>query len=714
MFVAAVALSSCAKENVESSLNKNSGKNLVFECAKPNFSDEAKTAWTGKTIQWSKGDKIVMAYTCDNVWQNADGSATADEASGSKTAKLYSSTQLSADAETAQFKIPTSFKATTEGTYQFYGLYPSTCTSTNFTYAPSANLTVPTYQTPAADSFDSSADILIGKAVQTYTSLPSDAISVKWDRLVAHAQLTFKAINGFADGETIKTIKLTANSDADMVGFHYLDMTTSVITKPLSNTTANILTIGGDNLVPTLADGAYNVTAWAAFLPVTITSLGVIIETDKAIYSRDLTGVSFSFLKNARNALTINMSGATREEKAAATQIVEDGVYAIAYSTYMMTVGTSSDAYRGSETLSTQKDASGALMVTSDAAWQFTYDATADTYSIMSMDGLDSPYVKGIASNSDLTLVGEGDKSNFTIAKQQDGTLKIGLTSGSNTRYIGYNTQSPRFAMYKGSTSQPVSLTLYPAVIKSVISASDISNVEAVGVKDATVAITLMGVTSSVTATPDGTVVTAASVSGTTLTYTVSENTTSAAREGSITLSADGVADCVIKVSQLAVGQTNPVSYSLTFPDDNKENNKLSSYTSSWTAKIGDNAWSIVNFNNNNWNDWTSIKAGSKKADSAAKITTDWAIKEAISKLTVEFGSVTTTYVNSIKWEISSQEDFSTIDETITLDLTKVDSKIVESSVTTPSTLRYYRLTVECKKGKNGIVEVKSVTYSDR
>ena len=37
----------------------------------------------------------------------------------------------------------------------------------------------------------------------------------------------------------------------------------------------------------------------------------------------------------------------------------------------------------------------------------------------------------------------------------------------------------------------------------------------------------------------------------------------------------------------------------LSFPDNNQANNKVSGYTSSWTAKIGSDSWSIVNFNNN-------------------------------------------------------------------------------------------------------------------
>ena len=82
----------------------------------------------------------------------------------------------------------------------------------------------------------------------------------------------------------------------------------------------------------------------------------------------------------------------------------------------------------------------------------------------------------------------------------------------------------------------------------ALISASNISNVPAEGVTNATHNITVVGV-DAVTATPDGAVVTAASVSGNVLTYSVAANAGDA-RQGSIVLSAAGVESVTITVSQ--------------------------------------------------------------------------------------------------------------------------------------------------------------------
>lgn len=306
--VATILTYSCQKESFVPEIS--TSKSLTFTSVKPVLEDETKTAWTGSSIQWSNGDAIRVAYTRDGVWQNADGTATADEARGSKTAKVYKSNSLSADAETARFTVPGDFTGTAAGTYVFYGAYPaSACTDgSNFKYAPSLTVTIPETQTPAADSFDSAADFMLGTSANTYTGIPTEAVSMSWDRMVAHAQLTFKTLNGFTARETIRKVELTADSEADMVGKHFIDLETKNVTKP-SGTVANALTINGTNLS---VDETGTFVAWASFLPCTVKSLTVVVTTDKATYTREIASCELVFKKNARNVLTVNMSSAIR------------------------------------------------------------------------------------------------------------------------------------------------------------------------------------------------------------------------------------------------------------------------------------------------------------------------------------------------------------------------------------------------------------------
>lgn len=313
----------CQKEEVAFT----STDGLSFTSTKPILEDETKTAWNGTSIHWSNGDAIRVAYTCDGVWQNADGTATADEASGSKTAKVYQSNSLSADAETAQFTVPGNFKGTAEGTYVFYGAYPaSACTDkTDFSSAPSLTVTIPSTQTPAADSYDSAADFMLGISANTYTGIPTEAVSMSWDRMVAHAQLTFKTLNGFTAGETISKVELTADLEADMVGKHFIDLETKNVTKQ-SSTVANALTINGTNLS---VDETGTFVAWASFLPCTVNSLTVVVTTDKATYTREIASCELVFKKNARNVLAVNMSSAIREVTGVASLPFEETFDAI-------------------------------------------------------------------------------------------------------------------------------------------------------------------------------------------------------------------------------------------------------------------------------------------------------------------------------------------------------------------------------------------------
>ena len=308
----------CSKASIEPSPSPE-GRTLVFSSEKPLLFSSSRTAWTGSALQWSAGDRIAVAYTCNDIWQNAAGTATSSEASGSKTAELYKSDKLSAAAPKAQFNVSTRFTGTEEGTYQFYTLYPGVCAAADLKSAPLSSVVVPARQTPLAGSFDCAADLMIGKSAGTYSGIPSEKISVNWTRVVAHAEITFEALNGFTEGETVKKIVLTGNSDAEMVGAYSLDLTTGAATKAEGNTKANVVTLSGENLTAVLTDGAYNIVAWASFLPCTLTSLDVEITTDKAVYSRSISDVNLAFRRNARNALTVVMSSATRTEASAST-----------------------------------------------------------------------------------------------------------------------------------------------------------------------------------------------------------------------------------------------------------------------------------------------------------------------------------------------------------------------------------------------------------
>lgn len=160
------------------------------------------------------------------------------------------------------------------------------------------------------------------------------------------------------------------------------------------------------------------------------------------------------------------------------------------------------------------------------------------------------------------------------------------------------------------------------------------------------------------------------------------------------------------------IAQEEPYK-TLSFPDDNKENNKTQVYTGTWTAKIGDFSWTILHFSNNNWN-WSNIRAGRSKATSVATIKNETPFDRAIGKVVVDIAEIANTKIkniNSIKFEVSS-DGFQTIDQTITITSDFNNIKKHTFVVSNPRVGLYFRLTFDMKAGgSNGFVQVNKVEY---
>lgn len=305
------SFAACQKE-VSSPAIEDELVSLNFTSANPTTKTVADAV--NKTILWEKGDKISIAYTVADKWQNASGDATTNN-----PAKIYVSNGLAAGGETAVFNISGDFNSTATGVHQFYSVYPSSCVKSNnnnIKYAPSVTMTIPDVQTPAENSFDAAADLMIGKATKTYNSLSdarADAIPLLWQRIVSHADITLKGLQGLTENEVITTIVLTADADAKLVGDRYVDIQNGDISVPTTITDANILTVNGTNLKINNS----NVEFWAAVMPATVKSLNIAVETNKATYTRNIESCNIEFKQNARKGLNVDMSSVTRVEKSA-------------------------------------------------------------------------------------------------------------------------------------------------------------------------------------------------------------------------------------------------------------------------------------------------------------------------------------------------------------------------------------------------------------
>lgn len=502
-----------------------------------------------KTILWEKGDKISIAYTVNDKWQNANGDATAD-----RPAKIYASNGLAAGGETAVFNISGNFNATATGVHQFYSVYPSSCVkSTDIKYAPSVTMTIPDVQTPAENSFDAAADLMIGKATKTYNSLSEakkDEIPLLWQRIVSHADITLKGLQGLTENEVITTIVLTADAEAKLVGDRYVDIQNGDISVPTKITDANILTINGTNLKV----NNNNVEFWAAVMPATVKSLNIAVETNKATYTRNIESCNIEFKQNARKGLNVDMSSVTRVEKEETPDysgewLIVDNDMKYACMNY------STGKFYTSYTLTTSN---GLICETQELPnYKMVLTKIADNsakqglYTIQDSKGL---YIKCI-NEKNISGVSTLDDACYWKITYDKTTSIWKIASGTTSPYyLLYNTDAPRFTTYKNTSTSIIDIKLisYKDVLpltEPILSADKAITVPAVGTENGSMSITVKNI-KTVNTSVDGTVVTSASVSGDILTYTVSKNETTDIRKGFITLSAEGVDNVTIEVTQ--------------------------------------------------------------------------------------------------------------------------------------------------------------------
>ena len=176
--------------------------------------------------------------------------------------------------------------------------------------------------------------------------------------------------------------------------------------------------------------------------------------------------------------------------------------------------------------------------------------------------------------------------------------------------------------------------------------------------------------------------------------------------EGAKAYAASPVA--TLNVTTKAAGGEAPKTYILTFAN-NYGDKLVQNYTTTWDATRDGFTWTMANWNNNRYeNDWKYVRAGSKKAASVATITTKTAIPEAISTVTMTIDNITATSVNSIKMEVISATG--TTIETIPGTAEQGDCVF---SITNPQQNCKYKISVDCKKASNGLIQVSKVVYTN-
>lgn len=160
------------------------------------------------------------------------------------------------------------------------------------------------------------------------------------------------------------------------------------------------------------------------------------------------------------------------------------------------------------------------------------------------------------------------------------------------------------------------------------------------------------------------------------------------------------------------VSDSAPVAkvYTVSFVKDNCESSTDYVSNKAWKNTTDGLTYSIVNCANNN-KGWDFIKAGSKKKDSIATITTDSPFTEAIAESAITIDSVNNKFINSIKLLVSTSKDF-TPDTTSSYDVNVAKDKQT-TKIKTPVANAYYRYVIDCKEASsNGPIAISKITFT--
>ena len=691
---AVIAFNSCERQEVE---ELKTIDHLTFTSAKPEVEDavDTKTGWNGSSVQWLAGDKIRVGFTLDGVWQSSGKTLSSGP---DTTPRFYATDPLKSDASNASFSLPIGessfqedFVNNLEGDIVFYGIYPSGACSAGQADAPSIVINIPAEQKPSASSFDASADILVGCS-ETLSEITADPVLMSWNRVVALADITLKGLN-IPEGENLLRLTLTAQEGANLVG----DYTVNVIDGSVSGNGENEISLNVSSLEIT-SDNTLEV--WAGFLPETVTSLKVVLTTDVATYTKEISNIGLAFKKNKRNILGIKMGDAVREGKevnkfalleTSNVELIkgENGYDDLTVNgQFAIKVGTSSKGGSMSVTVpagSTKlhlhaaawKDVTGLSLNISGATTNPTSIALTPDSGISGSDpfelsgSVDDYYfaidLSGIDTQTDITFTS-------SIAKR---FVVWGVNVEPEPKEITWNLTGIEVTTAPNKTSYTVGQTFDPTgmvVTATYVDADDVANTKT------------------------------AVIPNDELTYSPSLETALALTDEIVTISYEGKTDDV--TISVAEPQEGEKTYTVVWNSTNNSKD-VSSYMDTWSVSSDGLTCDMTNWNNNN-NKWEYVKAGRKNYESVATITSA-VIPELIKTVSLTIDAVTAGKINSLKLLVSTSADF-TSSESYSF---SIEAGVQSVTIPSPKANCYYRIEVDCASGSsNGLITISQLVFT--
>ena len=521
---------------------------------------------------------------------------------------------VSGDKKTATFKEVT-FTDDESNSYTVYAVSPKAACVSGINSYLGWNLEVPSTQNPSATSCDATAQVLVGKSEVTNT-VPT-TVNIPFKHFTAYAKISFTNVVNLGDA-TVNSISIESEKDiAGRYKYYVADNGTNEADTFTSNTATKTITVNTSTLA----------NIWVALAPADVseTKLTFTINTTAGTLTKTVTmPENRKFESGKVSVFNVNMSEISLVSPVKYELVTDPSILAvgddviIAAANYDFAMSTNQKTNNRSNA-SVVKD--GNFIVDPAVGVEIFKLGKGSVTNTYTFQGADGKYIYAASSdNNHLKSQTSNNKNGMWTIDIDNGGIATILAQGTYTRnYMQYNHSSNLFACYT-PTSSYQSIALYyksnggeKIAIEPQISANDVTGISYEGVTNATLPVVIRGISGTVTVTPDGTIVTSATLNNNVVTYSVAENTGSTTRTGTITLS-NGTTSHTVNVEQ-----GKPVTVTLPYSET------FESSQGDWTIKnvaVGslEFIWS--------YNSYKYMKATGHQAGSA---TESWLISPMIN-----------------------------------------------------------------------------------
>ena len=438
--------------------------------------------------------------------------------------------------------------------YTLHAMAPaSACVFNSITANKGWQVTIPTAQTPKANSCDAAAQILVGVSETKASS--AESFNMTFKHAVAYGKMTLTNLN--LGGATISSVAIS--STKNIAGRFYINHKTAAYTDNSGAKSITINTTSTENI-------------WFALAPVDVsgTALSIVVNTDKGTFTKEVTMPANRVFEAGKvSSFKVDMTGVALAAPVQYTLLTDIAKLNVGD---QVVIAAANANFAISSTQNTNNRAQAAITKSSDKSTIsdpgssveiFTVEegSTSGTYAFKAQKTAGYIYAASSSSNHLKTQATNNADGSWNISVTSAGVATI-KAAGSNTRnWLRHNSTSGLFSCYtsgqndiviyhlSSNTEEPEPDTtpaIFPAQTAIEIAADE---------QYTDVALTLKNITEDVTVNWDTTLswIDDAYVEDEALFISVSKNETTESRQVVFTLTANG-AEATVTLTQLGAG----------------------------------------------------------------------------------------------------------------------------------------------------------------